>query len=498
MTAEQRLLASVHDGIEFQEMHLRYQRRDRLVSRILWNRQREIIQALEEFNVVSVKGCHGSGKTFVASGIALRWLIKHTTGKVFITAPTLRQVKTFIGEIELARQHLRLLEIYPKLLPPCSTTGLKLAENRYILGASSSRGVNIAGLHGDDVLIITDESPGIQADIWDTIEGIRLAGRVKMLKLGNPVVPSGPFFDDFTKYSRRVKGITISAFDTPNLYNREAGRPFTIEELLAMTPAQLDDNCYPFLITRAGVVDRYLTWGPDHPSYVARVLGQFPTQSEWSVFSLEWIEKAVREPTDEELLAAVGHWIQVGIDVAGGGEDESSLCARVDGIILEQCHYRSRNPGGEMLADLKRIRHKYADLYPMGPIFLDIVGVGLNVGPQLAQEGFFCVGFQAGAGHPRDAVRFDDNKAEAYWTAREFFENLEICGLEDLETKAQLGTVMYEITNRGKIAIESKKKAKARGISSPDRAEALIQAFIPYIPSSQYIEYGDRALISLY
>ena len=37
---------------------------------------------------------------------------------------------------------------------------------------------------------------------------------------------------------------------------------------------------------------RYLRWGPNHPMYQARVMGEFPEQSELSVCSLAWIEAA--------------------------------------------------------------------------------------------------------------------------------------------------------------------------------------------------------------
>ena len=133
-------------------------------------------------------------------------------------SPTLRQVNLFWEEVELARQHSQIG------FPECSTTGLRITEENYGLGFSSARGVNAQGFHGQDVLIITDESPGIQSDVWDAIEGIRAGGRVRLVKLGNPTVPSGPFYDDFTRHRATTETITISAFDTPNLQNPATGR----------------------------------------------------------------------------------------------------------------------------------------------------------------------------------------------------------------------------------------------------------------------------------
>ena len=41
---------------------------------------------------------------------------------------------------------------------------------------------------------------------------------------------------------------------------------------------------------------------------------------------------------------------------------------------------------------------------------------------------------------------------------------------------AQLSTIRHLTDSRGRIAIESKEKARRRGVKSPDRAEALMLA----------------------
>jgi hypothetical protein len=62
--------------------------------------------------------------------------------------------------------------------------------------------------------------------------------------------------------------------------------------------------------------------------YRARVVGEFPEQSELSVYAMVWIEAASHAPP---LQPSDGRSrvIQVGIDVAGPGEDETEMVARV-------------------------------------------------------------------------------------------------------------------------------------------------------------------------
>jgi hypothetical protein len=97
---------------------------------------------------------------------------------------------------------------------------------------------------------------------------------------GNPTVTGGHYQDAFGRNRAIWKTFTISAFDTPNLQG------ITIEQLLAMSDDELAVAPAPYRVTRRWVKERYLRWGPNHPMYRARVLGEFPEQSELSVYSL--------------------------------------------------------------------------------------------------------------------------------------------------------------------------------------------------------------------
>ena len=462
----------VRDPVSFQH---------KILKRRLTDQQQEIARSASTRRATAVKGCHGSGKTYVVAGCVLHHLANNPNGKVFTIAPTLRQVKLMWEEIELARR-ASVIDF-----PTCSTTGLRITEERYGLGFSSSKGVNAQGMHGLDVLIIKDESPGISPEVGDAIEGIRMAGRVRVLDLGNPTVASGQFYDAFTKNRGSVECITISAFDTPNLQHPD-GRAFTIPELEAMTEDELNAGPFPGLVSRFGVLDRYRRWGPNNPRYISRVLGQFPTQSQWAVFDLAWIERSKREPTDDELTRSEGKVIQVGIDVAAGGDDETAAVARVNGIVIARAAWSSPNPPlVSWLGTLRRQR------WPLGPVMIDTVGVGFHLARFIADQGFEVYGFKAGS-QPMDHEQFLNAKAEAYFRLREMYKadyvsHLDkdvVSGIEgaawDEETAAQLSTVEYKELVNGKIMIEQKEKARKRGIPSPDRAEAEIMAFQLVVP----------------
>lgn len=454
-----------------------------ILGRNIWKTQRDICRAILDHERVSVKSCHASGKTFVASGLVPWWLIRYQKGIVINTAPTMRQVKLMWNEIALACRECKIA------LPEPGSTSLKLSENRYAMGVSSSRGVNIQGFHGDHVLIIADEAPGIEPEIWDSLEGVMAGGDIRLLKLGNPTVPSGNFYEDFTRGRSSVKTFTISAFDTPNFEG------VTMERLLQMSDDELGVSVSPYLIGRRWVKDRYIRWGPNNPRFQSRVLGLFPSQADDAVFSLEWIEKAALDPEPEQLERLKGRVIQVGIDVAGPGDDESTMVARVGGAVLLQKAWSLPDPRGEIavaLGNLRALRD-----YKLGPVVVDAVGIGYGMALHLADLGFEVHAFNAGAS-PVDSEHFVNAKAEAHWSLREWMERGAIRGVTDEEAQAQMSGIKYRHTPSGRIEIESKEDMRKRGAASPDRAEALVMAFVPIVPREQLVTYEPEYSISPY
>lgn len=463
-----------------------------ILRRQLWTLQQKIVRMAATSRTAAIKGCHASGKTYGVAGAALYQLATKEVAKVLTVAPTLRQVKLMWEEIELARSGA----LYP--FPPCSTTGLRITEERYGLGFSSSKGVNAQGFHGKDVLIITDESPGISADVYDAIEGIRAGGNVRLLQLGNPTVPSGLFFDNFGRNRGRVDTLTISAFDTPNLFNATTARPFTIQELQELPKDELEYSPAPHLVTRWWVLDKYLRWGPGNPRYVSRVLGEFPTQSDYAVFSLEWIEKARREPTDAEVHRAKsrGALMQVGVDVAGPGDAETTAEARVNGMILDRGAWADADPRGLVARWLHNLRKTQP--YQLGVVVVDIVGIGYNFALHLADMGFPVVGFNGGQ-RPLEPEQFANAKAEAYFRLRDAYKAGYIShadGMIDEEKEAQLSAVLYRETSRGLIQVEPKEEARKRGLASPDRAEAEVMAFCSVVPRQMTVAMGGDVQVS--
>jgi phage terminase large subunit len=285
-----------------------------MIGATLWEREIEILQSIKRNRRTAIKAAHGVGKTYTLALAALWWLARYEQGIVLTTSPTFRQVKTQLwAEIHRAAAHAKVP--YPEL----RMTELKLrGDDNLALGLSTNQAENFQGYHGKHVLIIVDEAPGIESGIWDAIAGTMAGGDVRIVMAGNPTLPSGAFFDAFTSERGLWNCITIDAFDSPNL------KGIKLEELLQLDPTDggpLDQNPVPYLVTKRWVYDQHKMWwhGDERSSssWVSRVRGQFPDQTQNALIKLLWLERAQERATLNPIDES-GTSLTAGVDVGGG------------------------------------------------------------------------------------------------------------------------------------------------------------------------------------
>lgn len=425
----------------------------------LWGAQVEILRALAKCPRVAVKACHASGKTTTAAIAVLWWISRFRDAIAVTTAPTWTQVERLLwGEIHRAVRR----SVVPFPIP--NQTELRLGPGNYAIGLSTNEGVRFQGFHGR-VLIVLDEAPGVKPEIWEAIEGIRAGGDVRVLALGNPVVASGPFYDAFTTNREGWSTFTISAFNSPNLSG------VTMDDLDQMQPEELDVAERPYLVSRRWVQEKWREWGPANPLWQARVLGEFPIQAEDALVPLAWLEAARSRHLEPD---AEAQWC-AGVDVAGPGEDETVLVVRHGPQIVETRAWPQQDPRGEVVAALKT----YADRDLR--VYVDAVGIGYYLARHLEDAGFSVRDVNVGKA-AKDPEKYANRKAELYWGLRQRIQDGDLTDLTDERTIAQLAAIRYHHNARGQIVIESKEELRKRGVKSPDRAEAVMLAFITKRP----------------
>jgi phage terminase large subunit len=447
----------------------------------VWNTQAEILYAVDRYPRVAVKACHASSKTFSAARLVLWFLQKHQDEAVVITtAPTWNQVEMLLwGEIRSALLTSKIKFPTPNL------TKLEISPKRLAYGLSTAvtrqdEGVKIQGIHGKNVLVIIDEAPGLNPKIWEAIEGARAGGNVRVLALGNPTIASGPFHTAFVDQRIGWKTITIDAFETPNFQDIPGGLEFVDEHgkliedessrlwnLLNLPEESLASDTCDYLITRRWVKERYYEWGLDHPSWQSRVRGRFPTQSEDALLSLAWLEeqkiREIKEKDSDEIVA--------GLDVAGPGDDETSLTIRKGPKVIFHEATAEKEPRGWVMMRLLPYKDK------LKAINIDVIGVGYNMYTHIADTYKDKAVDINVCNTSNDSEKYSDLKSEYFWGLRMRLQQGDFCGLTDEKTIGQLAGIRWKPNSRGQIQIESKEDARKRGVKSPDRAESIMLAF---------------------
>jgi len=411
-----------------------------------WGKQRQIMESVLVNPRTIVPAGYAVGKTWVAARIAIWFLYSFPRSIIVTTAPTWRQVENVLWA-EIRRQHA---EARRPLGGEVLKTRIKITDDWFALGMSTDDPTRFQGFHAAHVLVIFDEAAGVDKGVWDAAEGQMAGEHCRWLAIGNPIEPSGPFYNACKSESW-----------TPNV---KSGKLVC-----------------PNLVTRRWVEDRRREWGEGSPLFESRVLGQFPTASEHALIPLTWVLEAQKRSSSVRLEKPVPlNERLIGVDVARSGADATVFLLREVNRVTDVEEHRNlavTETAGRLI--LFAERHSV----PWNQVFVDVIGIGAGVVDLLAEKGrhVWPVNFGAAA---QDPARYANVRAECYWLLRESVrpdvpQSLCIPGTFG-RLSAELASVDWSVTSGGKILLEPKDKVKQRIGRSPDHADALALTF--YVP----------------
>jgi hypothetical protein len=414
-----------------------------------WSKQEDVLYSIRDHRRTGVRSCHGVGKTKCAAWVALWFLITHPNSVVITTAPTWHQVENLLWrEIRNAHALARM-----PLGGKCLTVKLDLDDKWFALGMSTDKPERFQGFHAEsgDILLIVDEASGVAQDIYDAAEGFLTSEGSRLLLIGNPTQLSGEFYTAFR--SPIYHKIHISAWDSPNL---KAGKVIR-----------------PYLITPEWVEEKRIKWGEDSPMWYSRVMGEFPEQGEDTLIPLAWVEAAQNrylDPAITEAACKPGVTIRLGVDVARFGSDASVIMVSAGPRVNIVKVIRKQDTMAIAGAVIQAFRETGAHAAN-----IDVIGIGAGVVDRLTEQHFNVTGVNVGD-RAVDNDRYINLRAELYWLLREEFRDAAIAIPPDEDLAAELASMKYAFDSRGRIKIESKDDMRKRGISSPDRADAVMLA----------------------
>lgn len=270
------------------------------------------------------------------------------------------------------------------------------------------------------------------------------------------------------------RDMEVGGSDDCRVWDGEVYRP----KSRTFIPAQLSDN--PFLINTG--YQAQLDALPE-PIRSAVRDGNFMAAREddpWQVIPTNWV------------LAANERWRQgrpenaamtaIGLDVARGGRDETTLSPRYGKWFdeLEAVPGRDTPDGPSVVALVVKTQRDGAS------INVDAIGVGSSVQDHLAQANIDYVPLN-GASRSERATRdgkfgFVTKRSEMWWSMREALDpdyGMDIALPPDPKLQADLTAPTYEVRagEPPKIYVEGKEDLKKRLGRSPDRGDAVVYAW---------------------
>lgn len=500
---------------------------------IPWSRQRDLLHAVQTYDRNACKSGRRVSKSLNAGGIALWWYGCEPFARAVMSSTTARQVDAILWrELTMLRarsgrcisclvddplgrgpkpcRHSALIDGEIGLL---ARTGLKSVDEyfREVFGFTAREAEAVQGIAGPALFFLLDESSGIPDAIFDAVEG-NLAGGGHSLYLGNPTKTSGPFFDAFNKNKLDPKNpkaggvnvLTISSYESPNVSEvaredlaqrfdrmaRETTRDTAIvaaqERARGIRSHTLDVTGRPSEDAVRGLANaewirvREREWGKDSPLFRVHVLGEFATNEDGKIFSIERIEAAKARMSE----TVDGGELWIGIDPAGetGTGDESCFAPRRGLKQLEILATRGLNADGH-LVELRGLIVKYRIGREVPYVVVDRSGsIGATLHGTLAavadgQRGrgeipeFEVIGVMPSARAQRQPNIYDTVRDELAANLEAKFRD-GVAIVDDVKLDKELHELEWKQRVDGRVKVTPKDELKKALGRSPDRYDA--------------------------
>lgn len=408
--------------------------------------QADALQAIEDNSHVCIRSGHDVGKTALISWAAIWFILTRQPCVIPVVANTQQQLRD-VTWLEIQRW---IRKLRPELRQQIEIgadriwiTGNPALGYMVARTASKERPEALQGFHSPNLLFLLEEASGIDEIVFEVARGALASKDARVLMVGNPTRNSGYFHKAF-----------------------HAGRAMWCPKHVPWAPRPWTNPNYG-----KEVAEEY---GEQSNVYRVRVLGEFPISMDDAVIPLEWIEAAIGRDVDPKPHRSIV-W---GVDVGRGG-DPSALIKRWGNHVLEAAKlWRD----ADTMVVAGRIAREWAetphDIRPTS-INIDVIGIGAGVHDRLAELGLPVVGINVGETQSLDEPeRFTRLRDELWFKARDWFHAKDVkLPVGDELLVSELSAPTYKIQSSGKILVESKDELKARGLHSPNAADAFCLTF---------------------
>lgn len=397
----------------------------------------EAAEAVASGKPTALVAANGSGKTAMVSVVLLLWfLYTFPRGIAMVTSGSWLQLETQLWPNLLL--HRGRFPAWKWLSDRIETQegGFVQAYSVREPGRAEGHHQNLAA--GRPLFLLIDEAKSVPEAIYQALS--RCTPTYTLLT-SSPGAPRGTFYAAFRRNSRLYHRIKVSAFDCPHI---PASR---IEMAQALYGPEYERN----------------------PVYRSMILGEFTEGDDAMIISRELVERALSSRPAFRDGTAYG-----GSDWAAGGDETTAAERRGNRLRLI---FANRERDTMRAAELVVGQFRQRGIR-QGNAWGDAHGLGLPIIQAAKRFYDYRISEFYGGTRGDDPDHYADLNIEAWMCFRQALERGELLFDEGLDE-----TSITQLTDRyltwdakGHLRCESKDDMRERGLSSPDRADALVMA----------------------
>lgn len=313
-----------------------------------------------------------------------------------------------------------------------------------------------AGVHNyDGVQLIFDEASGIPDTIWAVASGFFTENTPNRfwLAFSNPRRNTGYFYEAFNSKRDFWKNKVVDARSVEGT----------------------DKAVYQ------QIIDEY---GPDSSQAHVEVYGMFPNAGDDQFISSLVVDEAMKRERYKDQTAP----IVIGVDPARFGADATVIAVRQGRDIIAIKRHR----GDDTMESVGRVIEAIEEYNPT-LVIIDEGGLGAGVVDRLKEQRYKVKGVNFG-NRAKNPMMYGNKRAEMWGEMREWLKTASIPN--DRFLKTDLISPTMKPDSKGSIFLESKKDMKARGLASPDAADAICVTFAFSVAHRAYVAKDTKRAYS--
>lgn len=417
--------------------------------------QREAAVAVSQHRRVAIRSGQGVGKTALEANLMWWFIACFSYPRIVCTAPTMQQLDNVLWA-EMAKW----LDASPVLQMMFTWTKTRVYMNGYdrrwfAVPRTATKPESLQGFHEDNMLFVVDEASGVADPIMEAIQGTLSGDNNRLLMCGNPTQNTGTFHDSHTVDAQSYYCMKVSSRDSPRT-------------------------------NKQNIADLERKFGKNSNVVRVRVDGEFPENEDDVFIPMALATKAVNTEPLEHCSPAR---ISIGCDVARFGNDDTAIAQNIDGDIQKLVTRHGQDlyaTADDIIAIYKTLRAAYPQYRGLIYAVIDDTGVGGGVTDILNREKIrqkltklmvVPVNFSSAVPDKEAAGRYADIATWMWAVLRDMATAGTLHIPNDSTLIGQLTTRKYIFSGApAKLKLESKDALKKRGLTSPDRADAVALA----------------------